>query len=76
MENKRLYFLDNIKVLLTILVISHHTCQAYTIGGDWIIKDGVTGVLLQNFLTVNMTFFMGGFFLLSKCIFKRRFNLI
>ena len=32
---KRLYYLDNLKVCLTVLVIMHHAGQAYGNGGDW-----------------------------------------
>ncbi len=32
---KRLLYLDNLKVCLTVLVIFHHAGQAYGDGGDW-----------------------------------------
>ena len=32
---KRLYYLDNLKVCLTVLVIMHHAGQAYGEGGGW-----------------------------------------
>ena len=32
---KRLCYLDNLKVCLTVLVIMHHAGQAYGNGGDW-----------------------------------------
>ena len=65
MEKKRVMYLDHIKVLLTLLVIAHHTCQAYIIGGDWLVKDALQSRWLSNFLCVNMTFFMGAFFFIS-----------
>ena len=34
MSKKRLLYLDNLKVCLTVLVIFHHTGQAYGDGGD------------------------------------------
>ena len=33
--NQRLYYLDNLKVCLTVLVIMHHAGQAYGNGGGW-----------------------------------------
>ena len=65
MENKRITYLDNLKLLLTVLVVAHHTCQAYVLHSDWAIKDPYYAVNLSNFLTVNMTFFMGAFFFIS-----------
>ena len=35
MSKKRLLYLDNLKVCLTVLVIFHHAGQAYGDGGDW-----------------------------------------
>lgn len=35
MKKKRLLYLDNLKVCLTVLVIFHHAGQAYGDGGDW-----------------------------------------
>ncbi len=32
---RRLLYLDNLKVCLTVLVIFHHAGQAYGDGGDW-----------------------------------------
>ncbi len=35
-REKRLYYLDNLKVFLIVLVIMHHVGQAYgTTGGGW-----------------------------------------
>lgn len=65
MEKKRINYFDNLKVLLTLLVIAHHTCQAYTMGGDWSVKDSSNSAWLSSFLCVNMTFFMGAFFFIS-----------
>ena len=31
----RLYYLNNLKVFLTVLVIFHHAGQAYGKGGGW-----------------------------------------
>lgn len=69
--DKRLYYLDYLRVFLTILVITHHTAIAYGAGGSWIFVDvdsselTVSGILLTIFTAVNQSFFMGLFFFLS-----------
>ncbi|MBP1932209.1 acyltransferase family protein [Ammoniphilus resinae] len=68
---KRLYYLDYLRVLLTVLVILHHTAIAYGAGGSWIYVDvdqselTFTGILLTLFTAINQSFFMGLFFFLS-----------
>jgi fucose 4-O-acetylase-like acetyltransferase len=68
---KRLYYLDHLRVFLTVLVIAHHTAIAYGAGGSWIFIDAdsseltVSGILLTMFTAVNQSFFMGLFFFLS-----------
>jgi glucan biosynthesis protein C len=64
--SKRLYYLDNLRVFLTVLVIAHHVGQAYgPTGGDWPIKEAVSAAVLGPFFTVNRSFFMSLFFLIS-----------
>ena len=50
---RRLLYLDNLKVCLTVLVIFHHAGQAYGDGGGW------------AYTPSNPAFFMGLFFLIS-----------
>ncbi|WP_337103536.1 acyltransferase family protein [Paenibacillus sp. YIM B09110] len=70
--NKRLFFLDNIRVFLTILVIIFHTSIAYGAAGSWILEDvdksevNATIVLLTIFTAVCQSFFMGLFFFISS----------
>ena len=65
-DTKRLYFIDNLKVALTILVIAHHVGQAYgPTGGWWPIQEAVRTPWLGPFFTVNRSFFMSLFFMLS-----------
>jgi peptidoglycan/LPS O-acetylase OafA/YrhL len=62
----RLYFLDNLRIALTILVIAHHVGQAYgPTGGAWPIQEATRAGLLGPFFTVNRSFFMSLFFLIS-----------
>ena len=65
---KRLYFIDNLKVFLTMLVIVHHCGQAYgPTGGFWPYKSSIEEIIptLGSFFAVNAAFFMGLFFMLA-----------
>lgn len=66
METKRLYYLDNLRVAVIILVIAHHVGQAYgPTGGWWPIQEAARSPLLGPFFTVNRSFFMSLFFMIS-----------
>jgi surface polysaccharide O-acyltransferase-like enzyme len=61
-----LYYLDNLRVMLTILVIVHHVGQAYgPTGGWWPVQEEARAALLGPFFTVNRSFFMSLFFMIS-----------
>ncbi len=77
MEKKRLYFLDNLKVFLTCLVIVHHVGQAYgPTGGFWQYKSslGESAAWLGSFFPVNASFFMGLFFMISGYFMPMSFD--
>ncbi len=65
----RIYFLDNLKVLLAVLVVLHHAAQPYGPGGGWWIASEPYNILdfvvLGIFMAVNASFFMGLFFMIS-----------
>jgi peptidoglycan/LPS O-acetylase OafA/YrhL len=67
---KRLFFLDNLKVLLIVLVVMHHAGQPYGPGGDWPIAPeqlpDIDLLLMSLFFSVNAAFFMGLFFFISS----------
>lgn len=66
--NAREYYLDNLKVFLTVLVIFHHAGQAYGNGGGWAYQPSNPDEFLPwiwHFFAVNAGFFMGLFFLIS-----------
>ena len=62
-------FLDRIRVLLTALVILHHTAIMYGADGGWYLRYKASGVAsalpLTLFCAINQSFFMGMFFLLA-----------
>lgn len=74
-ERERLYYFDNLKVALTVLLIAHHVGQAYgPTGGTWPIQETARAALLGPFFTVNRSFFMSLFFLISGYFAARSFD--
>ena len=65
----RLFFLDNLRIYLTILVIFHHATLAYGGIGAWHVSDPMTDeispILLIIFGAINQSYFMSAFFLLA-----------
>lgn len=65
-DTKRMFYLDNLRVAVIILVIAHHVGQAYgPTGGWWPIQEEARSALLGPFFTVNRSFFMSLFFMIS-----------
>ena len=65
---QRLYYLDNLKVCLTVLVIMHHAGQAYGNGGDWAYTPSNPAEFMPwiwHFFSTNAAFFMGLYFFIS-----------
>ncbi len=64
--SRRLSYLDNLRIVLTILVIAHHVGQAYgPTGGYWPVQEAARAAILGPFFTVNRSFFMSLFFMIS-----------
>ncbi|WP_247665026.1 acyltransferase [Nocardiopsis sp. B62] len=64
----RLFFVDNLRVFLTVLVVLHHVAITYGNIPLWFYTEPAqdpTGGLLDLFVILNQTFFMGLFFLLA-----------
>jgi surface polysaccharide O-acyltransferase-like enzyme len=65
----KLVYINNIKILLTILVVLHHTFIAYSTSDGWYYTQptSILGVLIpiKMFISVNQSFFMGFFFMLA-----------
>jgi glucan biosynthesis protein C len=67
----RLLYIDNLRILLTILVVLHHTAITYGASGDWFFRDPgqiseVSTILMTFFVAINQSYFMGFFFLISS----------
>ncbi len=72
--DKRSFYLDNLKVLLTILIVFHHAGQAYGDGGGWPYAPSLPEEYvswLRNFFPVNAGFSMGLFFVISAYFVPR-----
>lgn len=65
----RIHFLDNLKIFLAIIVVLHHAAQPYGSGISWWIPQDpynfVDFVVLGLFMALNVSFFMGLFFMIS-----------
>lgn len=67
----RLLYIDNIRILLTILVILHHLAIGYgASGNNPYVEAGeistVSTILMTLFVAINQSFFMGFFFMVSS----------
>ncbi len=74
---QRLYYLDNLKVCLTVLVIMHHAGQAYGNGGDWVYTPSNPAEFMPciwHFFSTNAAFFMGLYFFISGYFVPRSFD--
>ncbi len=69
MTRPRLFFVDNLRTVMIVLVIMVHLSVTYGGEGSWFYKEGRTDTLTTVLLTfhnaVNQSFFMGLLFLLS-----------
>ncbi|GHO60931.1 acyltransferase family protein [Ktedonobacter robiniae] len=68
-KGTRVFFVDNLRVSLTALVIVHHLAITYGALGAWYYqdpnKDMLATVVLSILIAIDQAFFMGFFFLLS-----------
>ena len=67
----RLLYIDNLRILLTILVILHHLAIGYgASGNNPYVERGeistVSTILMTLFVAINQSFFMGFFFMISS----------
>ena len=69
MEKVRLYFVDNLRILLITLVIMQHLSITYGGPGSWYYKeveaDQITGIVLSWHNATNQAFFMGFLFMIA-----------
>jgi len=69
MERARLFFIDNLRILLISLVILLHVSITYGGEGSWYYKEGqadmITSIVLTVHNAISQSFFMGFLFLIS-----------
>jgi len=69
MEKARLYFVDNLRVLLITMVIVLHLSSTYGGEGSWYYREGRADVITSSLLSIHngvvRSFFMGLLFLIS-----------
>jgi glucans biosynthesis protein C len=74
----RLYFIDNIRVFLTILVVLHHLMIAFSGTGSWYYSETGQDLLTQAigawFCATNQAYFMGLFLLISAYFIPGSFD--
>jgi fucose 4-O-acetylase-like acetyltransferase len=71
----RLFFIDNLRIGLISLVVAHHVGQAYgPTGGWWYFMDPEKAPILGAFFTVNRSFFMSLFFMISGYFLPQSFD--
>jgi surface polysaccharide O-acyltransferase-like enzyme len=65
----RMFYIDNIRIYLTILVILHHVAVAYGGMGGWPLKepatDSISPIIFLLFNALNQSYFMSFFFILA-----------
>jgi hypothetical protein len=70
-KKPRLLYIDNLRILLTVLVILHHTAIMYGGPGDFPYNErgdmsDISTIVMTLFLAINQSFFMGFFFMISS----------
>lgn len=69
LRRDRLLFIDNIRTMLTILVVLHHLAVTYTWSVGWYyhepLGDDPSFHILSVFIMLTQAFFMGAFFLIA-----------
>ncbi len=66
---KRLFYIDNLRIILISLVVLHHLAITYGAPGDWFYNETEAGfpevIPMAMFVATNQAFFMGMFFFIS-----------
>jgi len=80
-ENKRLLYIDNIRIFLTVIVLLQHLAITYGAPGGWYYRefeisqlDTLTLIILVLFAAANQAYFMGFFFFLSGYFSAAKLN--
>lgn len=83
-NTQRIFYIDNLRIFLTFLVVAHHWAIANGGPGDWYYTESGLGnigtLIFSMFVATNQAFFMGFFFFISAYFvpssYKRKGGLI
>jgi glucan biosynthesis protein C len=68
-KTARMFYIDNLRLLFTFLVILHHVCLTYAAHNGWYfyeyLHDPFTNLVLNILMAVNRTWVLGCFFMIS-----------
>jgi len=75
----RAYYIDRLRVLLTMLVIFHHSAIAFGASGGWYYvssqtTSGLTQMILSLVMAIDQAFFMSFFFFISAFLMPASFE--
>lgn len=80
-QKSRIFYIDNLRIYLTILVILHHIAMAFGGSGAWFVNessfypiDETTQIVFMLFNAINQSYFMAFFFLLAGYFIPRSFE--
>jgi hypothetical protein len=78
LQPKKLFYIDNIKLFLTVLVVLHHAFVTYGAPGGWYYTEKTSSlvgqILMTLFASINQAFFMGFFFFLSAYFIRSSYD--
>ncbi|MFC1995522.1 acyltransferase family protein [Chloroflexota bacterium] len=79
LKKGRLLYIDNMRIVLTGLVILHHLAIQYGAPGiTYYVEEGqmsdISAILMTLFLAINQSFFMGFFFMVSSYFIPGSFD--
>ncbi|WP_199493166.1 acyltransferase family protein [Marinitenerispora sediminis] len=73
-DRRRLYYLDNLRLLLIVLVVAHHAGQPYGPADWWYVEGGDRSALISTFAAISGAFRMSLFFLVSAYLLPHAYD--
>ncbi|MBN1924952.1 MAG: acyltransferase family protein [Prolixibacteraceae bacterium] len=75
----RAYYIDRLRIILTMLVIFHHSAIAFGASGGWYYvtpnaTNGITQMILTIFMAIDQAYFMSFFFFISALFMQGSFD--
>ena len=74
LHTMRLGFLDNLRILASVLVVIHHAARAYARWGPWPIKQPDSLTWFDGFFAVNYAFLMSLFFFIAAYFMESAYD--